>query len=140
MSDPDQAATIVAVVSAVFTAVAAIAALRSAKSAAEASRQAHAVERRTVLREVHPVASEVATEGRRIDSLLKQLSLEYQVSFGLAGQSGGAEKAQGLMREWEDKKQGIQSALDEAAKYLAADPILPASSSDELTLAAARLR
>jgi hypothetical protein len=126
--------------SAVFAVVAALAARRSAAAAEDSAKQARAVERRNVLREVHAAASEVAAEGGRVDLLLADLRQQYQTLFGLSGQTAGPEKLQGFLNEWEEKKQGIQPALDEAAKYLGADPMLPTSSPDELTLAAARLR
>jgi hypothetical protein len=136
----DLATLIFVGISAAFAVVAALAARRSAAAAEETAKQAQGVERRSVLRDVHASASEVAAEGGRIDSLLTDLRKQYQTLFAFAGQSSGPSKMQGYLQEWEERKQAIQPALDEAAKYSGADPMLPTSSSDELTLAAARLR
>jgi hypothetical protein len=127
-------------ISAAFAVVAALAARRSAVAAEDSASQAQDVERRNVLLEVHAAASEVAAEGMRIDSLLADLRQQFQTLFALSGQSASPEKIQGHMKEWEGKKQGIQSELQEAARYIVADTMLPSSSIGELTLATATLR
>lgn len=136
----DLAAFIFAGVSAAFAVVAGLAARRSARAAEDSAKQAQAVERRTVLREVHATASEVAAQGGAISSLLLELRKQFQGAFHLAGQSADPATIQAHMKEWEEKLNGVQPALDDAARYSGADTMLPTSSTDELTVAVTRLR
>jgi hypothetical protein len=119
--------------------LAAVAAFRSAAAAKVSAEHAREVERRNVLREVLVAATEIVAEGARVKALIGDLKREIQTQAGFAGQSGGG-RGQARKDELDKIYEGIQPQLAEAEKFGDAGAMQASASSDDLTLAAAKLR
>ncbi len=129
--------TIIEVIAAIVATVAAVAAWRQAVAARRSAEFAREAERRTVLGQVLIAAREVIAEGKRIESLITETKQAHRSYGSIAGRTGAYE---GLAKQLDEKHQGIQQALQDAARYLGPDPMQTASSHDDMTVAAATLR
>jgi len=130
---------IITAANAVGAVLAAIAAFRSAAAAKVSAEHAREVERRNVFREVLVAATEVGAEGVRIGALIADFKSEIQTQAGFSGQSDGG-RSQARKDELDKITESIQPQLGEAAKFTDAGAALTSASSDDLTLAAAKLR